>query len=119
MSTFAGFPETLIKQHEETEISDEREEDSGDWYCIKTDPYQCPACHETVNFFTSLHRVVVFPEKDCDDILLYAKYLKGDNAEKKDRNPVIVLYEKSFGPAITMDQYRAQRFPAHYRPEDE
>lgn len=94
-------------------VDDDFDLDLSDWYCIATNPFPCPCGEFMAHHMTAVHRVIIFPDNDGDDILFYA-----EQAKKANRNPKIVEYEKSFGPYITMDQLRAERFPAHRKIPD-
>jgi hypothetical protein len=77
------------------------DQDFEGWWCIKTDPWPCPICSIVVHFCTVDHRIIVFPEKDDENILKLAAWAKGDNPANVDRNPRIIEYEADYGPCIS------------------
>lgn len=79
-----------------------------DWWCIRVDAFKAPApCNHQVIFVSGVmegqpcHKVIVWPEKDHEDLLRIAAL-----SQKRDRNPRIVEYKENFGPWINFDNYR-------------
>lgn len=97
----------LPDQKTGTRTSDgSNDQDFEGWYCISTDPFECPGCGVIVKHLTSLHRIIVWPEIDDPEILDMAARLKIFA-----RNPKIVEYEVSMGPCISWYQLEALRAP--------
>jgi hypothetical protein len=101
----------------EVDIGD-RNRDYAGWFCIATDPWECPnpACDFVANHCTAMHRVIVWPEKDDENILEVAA-----GAQKGGRNPRIVEYEVEFGPCVSYYALKTVRqdgwMPVHGLPE--
>lgn len=91
------------------EVSDADEDLSG-WFCISTNPYPCPAtgCAFVASYATACHMIVVWPR--VDDSALFAN---AENCKLADRNPRIVEYQASFGPAISYDRWVRLGRPVH------
>ena len=54
-----------------------RDDDSGDhagWWCVRTDPFPCPAdgCTFVAEFMTAAHLVLVWQERDDPNLLWHA-----------------------------------------------
>jgi hypothetical protein len=96
-----------------TELDDADEYDSG-WFCIRTDPFPCPAegCGFVATFQTAVHLVVVWPSSDDRDLLTTAR-----NCQVAGRNPRIVEYEPDFGKAVSWDAWDRAGRPIHGRME--
>lgn len=84
------------------------------WWCVRTDPFRCPAegCDFVARFLTAVHRVVVWPENDDPAMLRQAH-----NAKVHGRNPTLVEYQPDFGPCIAWDQWRHLGRPLHWQGE--
>lgn len=56
---------------EEDLWTDDSGEDYTGWYCVRTDPWQCPAegCSFVAHFLTAAHLVIVWPELDDPSLL--------------------------------------------------
>lgn len=78
------------------EIDDGTDDDFSGWYCIETDDWPCPQCGTIVKFATARHLIIVWDEKDHPAMLKLAQACK-----EVGRNPRIVEYEETFGPAIS------------------
>jgi len=90
-------------------------EDSGDddhsgWYCVRTDPFPCPAegCSFVADFMTAVHLILVWAERDDTNLLWHAQ-----RAKEVGRNPHIVEYERSFGPSASYYAWEASGRPVH------
>lgn len=89
-------------------------DDSGDdytgWYCVRTDPWQCPAegCAFVARFLTAAHLIIVWPEIDDPSLLRHAAA-----ARDVGRNPRVDTYEAGFGPACSFYQWEAAGHPVH------
>jgi len=97
----------VIDIDEEVDAGDSGEDYSG-WWCIETGPWPCGACGWVANHATAMHLIVVFPEKDDPQLLDLANECK-----EIGRDPKIVEYEISFGPAISYYQWEAHGRPIH------
>lgn len=89
------------------------EDDSGDhsgWYCVRTDPFPCPApaCPFVADFMTAAHLVLVWEERDDPNLLWHAQ-----RAMEVNRNPRIVSYESAFGPSASYYAWEAAGRPVH------
>jgi hypothetical protein len=89
---------------------DDLQNDYSGWYCVKTDPFPCPApdCVFVAHFMTAAHLIIVWPEMDDPGLLKQAQ-----KAKNYGRNPRVVEYEPSMGKCITWDQWRAIGRPIH------
>jgi hypothetical protein len=102
----------------EEELLDEDEElwddDTGDdhtgWFCVRTDPFPCPAqgCSFVADFMTAAHLVLVWVERDDPNLLWHAQ-----RAQDVGRNPRIVPYERGFGPSASYYAWEAAGRPVH------
>ena len=70
---------------------DEVEDDHSGWFCVRTDPFPCPAngCTFVAVFMTAAHLVLVWEERDDPNLLWHAQ-----RAMEVGRNPRIVPYER-------------------------
>ena len=86
---------------EETSVEEEelwRDDDSGDrdgWWCVRTDPFPCPAagCTYVAEFMTAAHLILVWQEQDDPNLLKHAA-----RARDVGRNPRIVGYRADLRP---------------------
>jgi hypothetical protein len=90
-----------------------REDDDGDhggWFCVRTDPFPCPApsCTFVAEFMTAAHLVLVWEERDDPNLLWHAQ-----RAKEVGRNPRVVVYETSFGPSASYYAWEAAGRPVH------
>jgi hypothetical protein len=88
-------------------------EDDGDhagWFCVRTDPFPCPAegCTFVADFMTAAHLVLVWEERDDPNLLWHAQ-----RAKEVGRNPRIVPYERAFGPSASYYAWEAAGRPVH------
>ena len=60
------------------------------WFCVRTDPFPCPApdCGYVAEFMTAAHLVLVWEERDDPNLLRHAQ-----RAVEVGRNPHVVGYE--------------------------
>jgi hypothetical protein len=95
---------------EEELWTDDSGEDYSGWYCVRTDPWNCPAegCGFVANFLTAAHLVIVWPERDDPALLRHAAA-----ARDVGRNPKVDVYEPGFGPACSYYQWDAAGNPVH------
>jgi hypothetical protein len=90
-----------------------REDDDGDhggWFCVRTDPFPCPAegCSFVAIFMTAAHLVLVWEDRDDPNLLWHAQ-----RAKEVGRNPRIVEYETGFGPSASYYAWEAAGRPVH------
>jgi hypothetical protein len=110
-------------QHGRIHIADEIEplqdeelwngEEDGDhagWYCVRTNPFPCPApgCSYVAEFMTAAHLVLVWQERDDPNLLRHA-----GRAKEVGRNPHVVSYESTFGPSASYYAWEAAGRPVH------
>jgi hypothetical protein len=95
---------------EEELWTDDSGEDYSGWYCVRTDPWPCPAegCPFVAQFLTAAHLVIVWPEMDDPALLRHAAA-----ARDVGRNPKPTVYEPAFGPACSYYQWEAAGHPVH------
>ncbi len=103
------FEEQELEQEEELWTDDSGEDHSG-WFCVRTDPFPCPAagCTFVAEFMTAVHLVLVWVEHDDPNLLWHAQ-----RAKEVGRNPRIVPYEPSFGPSASYYAWEASGRPVH------
>ena len=84
--------------------------DHGGWFCVRTDPFPCPAegCSFVADFMTAAHLVLVWEERDDPNLLWHAQ-----RAKEVGRNPRIVGYETGFGPSASYYAWEAAGRPVH------
>ena len=106
----------ILLEHE-TELDDEQElwrddhaEDHRGWFCVRTDPFPCPAdgCGFVAEFMTAVHLILVWQERDDPNLLRHAH-----RAKEVGRNPRVVVYEPSFGPSASYYAWEAAGRPVH------
>ena len=90
--------------------ADEGGDDHSGWFCVRTDPFPCPAenCSFVANFMTATHLVLVWQERDDPNLLWHAQ-----RAKDVGRNPHVVAYEQSFGPSASYYAWEAAGRPVH------
>ena len=90
--------------------TDEGGDDHSGWFCVRTDPFPCPAesCSFVANFMTAAHLVLVWQERDDPNLLWHAQ-----RAKEVGRNPHVVAYEQSFGPSASYYAWEAAGRPVH------
>ncbi len=74
---------------------DDAADDHTGWWCVRTDPFPCPAdgCTFVAEFMTAAHLVLVWQERDDPNLLWHAQ-----RAKEVGRNPRVVSYERSYRP---------------------
>jgi len=89
---------------------DEGVDDHSGWFCVRTDPFPCPAtgCTFVADFMTAAHLVLVWEERDDPNLLWHAQ-----RAKEVGRNPRVVAYEGSFGPSASYYAWEAAGRPVH------
>ena len=89
---------------------DEGDDDHSGWWCVRTDPFPCPAdsCTFVAEFMTAAHLVLVWQEQDDPNLLWHAQ-----RAKEVGRNPRVVSYTASFGPSASYYAWEAAGRPVH------
>ena len=97
-------------EEEEELWSDDSGEDHSGWFCVRTDPFPCPAagCSFVAEFMTAVHLILVWVDRDDPNLLWHAQ-----RAKEVGRNPRIVPYERSFGPSASYYAWEASGRPVH------
>jgi hypothetical protein len=95
---------------EEKLWTDDSGTDYTGWWCIRTDPWPCPAegCGFVATHITAAHLIIVWPEKDDPMLLQHAGI-----AKEVGRNPRVDGYEPGLGPACSYYQWEAAGRPVH------
>ena len=101
---------------EEESVEDEEiwhDDDSGDhdgWFCVRTDPFPCPAagCTYVATFMTAAHLILCWQENDDPNLLRHAA-----RARDVGRNPRIVGYQSDYGPSASYYAWIAAGRPVH------
>ena len=110
-------PETgrLLLEDEELTAEEELWRDNGDtdhtgWFCVRTDPFPCPAsgCSFVAEFMTAAHLILVWEERDDPNLLRHA-----ERAKQVGRNPRVAAYETAFGPSASYYAWEAAGRPVH------
>ena len=85
-------------------------DDHGGWFCVRTDPFPCPAtgCSFVADYMTAAHLILVWQERDDPNLLWHAQ-----RAKEVGRNPRIVGYQPSFGPSASYYAWEAAGRPVH------
>ncbi len=99
----------LVEQDERLWVDDNDDDYSG-WFCVRTDPFPCPAdgCTFVADFMTAAHLVLVWEDRDDPNLLWHAQ-----RALEVGRNPRVVGYERSFGPSASYYAWEAAGRPVH------
>jgi hypothetical protein len=84
--------------------------DHGGWFCVRTNPFPCPArgCTFIAEFMTAAHLILVWQERDDPNLLRHA-----ERAKQVGRNPRITEYETIFGPSASYYAWEAAGGPVH------
>jgi hypothetical protein len=99
----------LLAEDEELWFDDADDDRTG-WFCVRTDPFPCPAsgCTFVADFMTAAHLILVWQERDDPNLLWHAQ-----RAKEVGRNPRIVPYERGFGPSASYYAWEAAGRPVH------
>ena len=102
--------EAIGPVEEEDLWTDDGSLDHVGWFCVRTDPFPCPAegCFFIAEFMTAAHLVLVWQERDDPNLLRHAQ-----RAKEVGRNPRIVSYESGFGPSASYYAWEAAGRPVH------
>jgi hypothetical protein len=84
--------------------------DHSGWFCVRTNPFPCPApgCGFVAGFMTAAHLILVWEQQDDPNLLHHAQ-----RAKEVGRNPRIQEYEASFGPSASYYAWEAAGGPVH------
>jgi hypothetical protein len=106
---------TILYEEETSEAEEElwTDEGSGDhagWFCVRTDPFPCPApgCSFVAQFMTAAHLILVWEERDDPNLLRHAQ-----RAKVVGRKPQVVVYRPDFGPSASYYAWEAAGRPVH------
>jgi hypothetical protein len=105
---------SLLLEETERLAEDERWIDEGGdhagWFCVKTDPFPCPAagCSFVAEFMTAAHLILVWEERDDPNLLRHAR-----RAMEVGRNPKVVEYRPEYGPSASYYAWEAAGRPVH------
>jgi hypothetical protein len=85
-------------------------EDHAGWFCVRTDPFPCPAggCTFVADFMTAAHLILVWENRDDPNLLRHAH-----RAKEVGRNPRVDEYESAFGPSASYYAWEAAGRPVH------
>jgi hypothetical protein len=89
---------------------DEGGEDHAGWFCVRTDPFPCPAngCAFVADFMTAAHLILVWELSDDPNLLRHAQ-----RAKEVGRNPRVTEYEPAYGPSASYYAWEAAGRPVH------
>ena len=109
--TLEMVDEELLEE-EELWRDDDADNHTG-WWCVRTDPFPCPAsgCTFVAEFMTAAHLVLVWQERDDPNLLWHA-----NRAKQVGRNPRVVSYEPAYGPSASYYAWEAAGRPVHASP---
>jgi hypothetical protein len=101
--------EELLFEEEELWTDDGAEDHTG-WFCVRTDPFPCPAaaCSFVAEFMTAAHLILVWEEHDDPNLLRHAQ-----RAKEVGRNPHVDEYERGYGPSASYYAWEAAGRPVH------
>ena len=105
------FVEEDVHLAEEEELwTDEGGDDHAGWFCVRTDPFPCPAagCTFVADFMTAAHLILVWEERDDPNLLRHAQ-----RAKEVGRNPQVATYAPEFGPSASYYAWEAAGRPVH------
>jgi hypothetical protein len=90
--------------------TDEGDDDHAGWFCVRTEPFPCPApaCDFVAEFMTAAHLILVWEVRDDPNLLRHAQ-----RAKQVGRNPKIVEYRPEFGPSASYYAWEAAGRPVH------
>jgi len=90
--------------------SDDADRDRSGWFCVRTDPFPCPAhgCDFVAEFMTAAHLILVWEQRDDPNLLHHAQ-----RAKEVGRNPRIEQYASKYGPSASYYAWEAAGGPVH------
>jgi hypothetical protein len=96
--------------HDEALWADDGDTDHSGWFCVRTNPFPCPAsgCTFVAGFMTAAHLILVWEQSDDPNLLHHAQ-----RAKEVGRNPRIQAYELYFGPSASYYAWEAAGGPVH------
>ena len=105
-----GVVETAGPEVDEEIWTGDAGEQHHGWYCVRTDPFPCPApgCAFVAVFMTAAHLVLVWQDRDDPNLLRHAA-----RAKEVGRNPRVISYEQTFGPSASYYAWEAAGRPVH------
>lgn len=85
-------------------------DDYDGWFCVRTDPFPCPAagCSFVAEFMTAAHLILLWQESDDPNLLRHAA-----RARDVGRNPRVVGYQDGYGPSASYYAWVAAGRPVH------
>jgi hypothetical protein len=104
----------LVYEHlpatDEALWTDDGAADYEGWFCVRTDPFPCPAagCVFVAEFMTAAHLILVWEQRDDPNLLWHAQ-----RAKDVGRNPRVVAYESPYGPSASYYAWEAAGRPVH------
>ncbi len=103
------FHEEELDEDEELWVGDDDADHTG-WWCVRTDPFPCPApgCTFVAEFMTAAHLIIVWEERDDPNLLYQAQ-----RAKEHGRNPRVAAYESVFGDSASYYAWEAAGGPVH------
>jgi hypothetical protein len=95
---------------EDEELWTEDDDRRDGWFCVRTDPFPCPAsgCVFVAEFMTAAHLILVWEERDDPNLLWHAQ-----RAMEVGRNPRVVGYAPEYGPSASYYAWEAAGRPVH------
>lgn len=98
-----------IVQDEELWL-DEDGDDFDGWFCVRTNPFPCPAagCDFVADYMTAAHLILLWQEPDDPNLLRHAA-----RARDVGRNPRVTGYQSAFGPGASYYAWVAVGRPVH------
>ena len=103
--------EQSVVVHSEFELWEDDSEGGYDgWFCVRTDPFPCPAagCAFVAEFMTAAHLILVWQTLDDPNLLRHAA-----RARDVGRNPRVTGYRSEFGPSASYYAWVAAGRPVH------
>jgi hypothetical protein len=90
--------------------TDHQAADHSGWFCVRTDPFPCPAsgCTFVADFMTAAHLILVWEQRDDPNLLHHAQ-----RAKDVGRNPRIAEYAATYGPSASYYAWEAAGGPVH------
>jgi hypothetical protein len=106
----------IVLEQQSTVVRDEElwQDDTSEgydgWFCVRTDPFPCPAagCEFVAEFMTAAHLILVWQETDDPNLLRHAA-----RARDVGRNPRVTGYRAEFGPSASYYAWVAAGRPVH------
>ena len=95
---------------EEALWRDDADADRSGWFCVRTNPFPCPAsgCGFVADYMTAAHLILVWELRDDPNLLWHAQ-----RAKDVGRNPRVIPYENDYGPSASYYAWEAAGRPVH------